>query len=308
MIELVVLSGKGGTGKTSIIGSLAVLAQNIVIVDGDVDAADLHLILPHQLNVTEDFSAGSKAAIIEEKCTACGICEDFCRFDAIKHEADESQPLGKRYWINQYACEGCGLCAHLCPEKAIDFSGAVSGQWFYSETPYGPLWHARLGIAQSNSGKLVSLLRQKARQQALELKKDFILIDGPPGIGCPVISSITGADYVLIVTEPSLSARHDMERLVDLAEHFNIAVGLCINRYDINEEITEEIEHFARDKNIPVLSRIEFNPEITKAQVAGKTIVECRNSTAAVQIRSLWDNLQNELKSIRNTKQPHRIN
>ena len=306
MTELVVLSGKGGTGKTSIVGSLAALSRNKVIVDADVDAADLHLILPHEIKVTEDFASGSKATILEDQCSACGICQDFCRFDAIKNEIDNNHPAGERYWINPYSCEGCGLCAHLCPEKAIDFTETVSGQWFYSETPYGPLWHARLGIAQSNSGKLVSLLRQKARQQAIDENKEMILIDGPPGIGCPVISSITGANYVLIVTEPSVSARHDMERLVELAGHFHINVGLCINRFDINEEISKEIENFASEKNIPVLARIGFSPEITQAQVAGKTVIEYRDCDAAEQIRSLWKNIQDELKS-KNMQLPHQI-
>ncbi len=307
MLELVVLSGKGGTGKTSIVGSLAVLAKNKIMVDCDVDAADLHLILPHKIKLTEDFTSGSIASIIDEKCTACGICLDYCRYDAIKHEPDNHHPAGERYWINPYACEGCGVCPHFCPEKAIDFTETVSGQWFYSETPYGPLWHARLGIAQSNSGKLVSLLRQKAREQAVADKKDMIIIDGPPGIGCPVIASITGANYILIITEPSLSARHDMERLVSLAEHFKLAVGLGINRYDINETITEDIERFAREKNISVLGRIAFDPDVTRAQVAGKAIVEYPDSAAAGQVRSLWNQLQKELILIQDNKLQHRI-
>ena len=222
MIELTIISGKGGTGKTSVVGSLAALAKNKVLVDCDVDAADLHLILGNNVKKSADFKGGHRASINEELCTGCGICLDYCRFDSIKEVINESTGWVDKFRIDQLSCEGCGVCTQFCPENAIDFDEIVSGQWFLSETKYGPLVHARLGIAQANSGKLVSLLRTKARNLADENRWDLVLIDGPPGIGCPVIASVTGASYVLIVTEPSLSAFHDLKRIMQLMDHFKM--------------------------------------------------------------------------------------
>ena len=285
MIELVVVSGKGGTGKTSTVGALAALAESKVMVDCDVDAADLHLILNHHVEQTHDFIGGSIAKIIDDRCVDCGICPDYCRFDAIKTVADTSRPDGERFVIDEYACEGCGVCAHFCPEQAIDFSEKISGQWFRSETPHGPLLHARLGIAQANSGKLIAVLRQEARELAEKQGRDLILIDGPPGIGCPVIASLTGAGYVLLVTEPSMSALHDMERLVKLLAHFKIPAGMCINRYDLNDELTEQLERFAMDNRITLLGRIPFDRAITDAQVAGENIIEHGNGPAVSALK-----------------------
>jgi MinD superfamily P-loop ATPase len=295
MTELAVVSGKGGTGKTSLVGSFAVLAKNKVMVDCDVDAADLHLIMRHEVRESAVFIAGAQASINEEKCIACGICEEYCRFGAVRYELDEKSNGLERFWIDRLACDGCGVCSHFCPEQAIDFKETVSGLWFLSDTRHGPLLHARLGIAQSNSGKLVALLRRKAKFLAAERKLDLIIVDGPPGVGCPVIASITGATYLVAVTEPSLSALHDLERLLDLTRHFRIPAGVCINKYDINLRLTERIERLAESREISLLGRIAYDPAVTKAQVAGTTLVEYTDDGASEEVRTVWTNLKNEL-------------
>ncbi len=306
MIELTVISGKGGTGKTSIVGSLAALAKNKVMIDCDVDAADLHLILGHKVKKSADFMGGRRASINEELCTGCGICLDYCRFDAIKEVISKSTGWVDKFRIDQLSCEGCGVCTQFCPENAIDFNEIVSGRWFLSETKYGPLVHARLGIAQANSGKLVSLLRTKARALADENGLDLVLIDGPPGIGCPVIASVTGTSYVLIVTEPSLSAFHDLKRIIQLMDYFKMPCGLCINMFDINRQIAAGIEYFARQSNIKVLGKIPYDANVIKAQVAGRTVIEYSENSVSEHIRSLWDNLETELNS-HNNKQRSKV-
>jgi len=309
MIELVVVSGKGGTGKTSTVGALAALADNKVLVDCDVDAADLHLILHHRVEKTHDFVGGSQAEIKGDLCTDCGLCLDYCRFNAIKTVADAARPSGERFFVDEYACEGCGVCAHFCPEEAIDFSERVNGQRFLSETAYGPLLHARLGIAQANSGKLVAVLRQEARKLAEQQERELVIIDGPPGIGCPVIASLTGAGYVLLVTEPSMSALHDMERLVKLISHFEIPAGMCINRYDINQDLTDRLERFAAEHKVALLGKIPFDPAITKAQVAGQTVIEYGDGPAASELKAMWLKLREQLACMEpeHTKQPINI-
>jgi len=296
MTELVVVSGKGGTGKTSLVGSLAALSGDKVLVDCDVDAADLHLILQNNVQGTTEFIGGKQASIIEDKCTNCEICQEYCRFDAIKYEAHTGNAGGERFWIDKHACDGCGVCVRHCPEDAIDFKEVVSGEWYISETPYGPLVHACLGIAQANSGKLVSLLRQQARLLTEKRGLDLIIVDGPPGIGCPVIASTTGAGYVLIVTEPSMSALHDMERLLQLTVHFGIPTGICINKSDINLALTSRIEEFAEKQKVSILGRIPFDPAVTKAQMAGTTIVEHGANGASGSIKLLWSNLNKVIR------------
>ena len=296
MTELVVISGKGGTGKTSLVGSLAALSQNKLMVDCDVDAADLHLILRNDILKSSEFIGGKQASIIDDRCTNCGMCQEYCRFDAIKLDVSAGDATGGRYWIDPHACDGCGVCVHHCPELAIDFREVVSGKWFISDTPYGPLLHARLGLAQANSGKLVSVLRQQARLLAEKKGLDLILVDGPPGIGCPVIASITGTGYVLIVTEPSMSAMHDMKRLLQLTKHFRIPTGICVNKSDINTAITSQIEEFAKSQGIKVLGLIPFDPAVTEAQLARTTVVEQHTNNATSSIKHLWSNLSNELK------------
>lgn len=291
MRELVVISGKGGTGKTSIVASFAVLADRCVVADADVDAADLHLVLNPKVIHREKFSGGSRARIMPGHCTACGKCEEICRFDAITFDGPGNGRTGKTYRIDPIACEGCGVCAYFCAENAIEFSPAVNGELFVSETRCGPMVHARLGIAEENSGKLVSLVRTRAKAIAEERNLDFVLIDGSPGIGCPVISSITGADQVLVVTEPTLSGLHDLGRVSDLTRHFGIETLVCINKWDINEDLAFEIETQARQRGLRVAGRVRYDPAVTTAQIHAQAIVE-RECDAADDVRNLWKNLR----------------
>jgi MinD superfamily P-loop ATPase len=286
--EIVVISGKGGTGKTSIVASFAALANNAVLADCDVDAADLHLLLDPDIKRTHDFSGGKLASIIAEKCFGCGRCRDVCNFDAVLLNGPGNDIVGKTYTIDPISCEGCGVCVHFCPVNAIEFEDAVNGQWFVSETRFGSMVHARLGIAQENSGRLVSLIRKEAKQIAAEQNKDLIIVDGPPGIGCPVIASIAGADLVLAVTEPTLSGRHDIERVVELTKHFGIPAVICINKYDINQELAEQIRSMAHKWKLKTIGYIPYDPAVTKAQVAGKSIIEYSNGSLKRRLMSLW--------------------
>ena len=265
MKELVIISGKGGTGKTSLTAAFASLAENNVLCDADVDAADLHLLMNPEVNFQSDFQGGGVAVINQDRCVDCGLCRDLCRFDAINDS----------YEVNPIDCEGCGVCVDLCPEKAIDFPVNNCGQWFLSDTRFGPMAHARLGIAEENSGKLVTLVRQQGKKLADEKKLDLILTDGPPGVGCPVIASLGGATTVLIVSEPTVSGKHDMERVAELAAFFKIPAMLYINKFDINVDQTKAIENFAREKHVNVLGRIPFYPIFAKSMVQGQTIFEC---------------------------------
>ncbi|MBW2077153.1 MAG: 4Fe-4S binding protein [Deltaproteobacteria bacterium] len=284
--ELIVISGKGGTGKTSVLGAFASLAENKVLCDADVDAADLYLILEPDIKERQDFQEGHKAVIDKDKCTECGICRELCRFHAISPE----------YEVDPIDCEGCGVCVYFCPADAIEFPLKTCGELFISDTRCGPMVHARLGIAEDNSGKLVTLTRQKAREQAKNKGLNLILTDGPPGLACPVIASITGADGVLIVTEPTLSGHHDMDRVVELARHFEIPASVCINKYDLNRNMTETIEAYARDKGLPIAGRIPFDPSFTAAMVQKQTIVEYDTSCSAAQaVRGIWEKLDSSL-------------
>ena len=248
--EIVVISGKGGTGKTSITAAFAALAENAVLADCDVDAADLHLILQPQVGQTHDFSGGKQAQVRAEACIGCRRCVEVCRFGAVKVSDIGNNIATRTYAVDPVACEGCGVCVHFCPVKAIDFKEAINGQWFVSETRFGPMVHAKLGIAEENSGKLVTLLRKEARRIAEENGRTLVIVDGSPGIGCPVIASISGADRVLVVTEPTLSGQHDLERVIDLAEHFGIPALVCINKWDINPDIAARIETIAAERGI----------------------------------------------------------
>jgi MinD superfamily P-loop ATPase len=281
MKEIVILSGKGGTGKTSICASFAVLADNAVIVDCDVDAADLHLILKPNVIEEHEFIGGQLATIDHDKCLACAICEKLCRYDSILLD-------NGKYRIDELACEGCGVCAHFCPADAICMSDSINGHWFVSETRAGTMVHAKLGIAAENSGKLVALIKNKAKEIAKESSAQFVIVDGPPGIGCSVISSLSGADQVVVVAEPSVSGIHDLERVMKLAGHFKVPVSIIINKYDINEEKTNEIDGMALAYRIPVLARIPYDPIFTEAQIAEMSVVEFSESTAAEEIRKAW--------------------
>jgi MinD superfamily P-loop ATPase len=287
MQELIVISGKGGTGKTSLVAAFASLAENKVLCDADVDAADLHLVLAPDIRQREPFTSGHTAAIEKKCCTECGLCRELCRWDAI----------GGDFVVDAVACEGCGVCVHFCPEKAIDFPENTCGEWFVSETRFGPMVHARLGIAEENSGKLVALVRQEARKLAEARGSTLILTDGPPGVGCPVIASMGGASGVLIVAEPSVSGVHDMERVAQLAAHFNVPAMVCVNKFDINTEKSRQIEEFAGRRGLAFLGRVPFDPAFTHAMVQGRTIFEYDgHSDAKPAVVGIWNNLIGSLQ------------
>jgi MinD superfamily P-loop ATPase len=291
MQELVVISGKGGTGKTSLVASLAALTGNTVLADCDIDAADLHLVLEPTILQREEFSGGARARIKPELCIACGKCELLCRFDAICFDGPDNGSAGKTYRVDPIACEGCGVCAWFCSEKAIEFGPVVNGQWFVSNTRCGPMVHAKLGVAEANSGKLVSLVRAEARKIAEVRQLDLVLIDGAPGIGCPVIASIGGADLVLVVTEPTLSGLHDLERVADLTRHFGVETILGVNKWDLNEEIASRIELLAIERGMKLAGRVRYDPVVTEAQIMGLSVVEYAHDGVAGDIRDLWSNV-----------------
>jgi MinD superfamily P-loop ATPase len=280
--ELVVISGKGGTGKTSLTAAFAMLAGDAVVADCDVDAADLHLVLGPEVFDRQVFKSGHEASIREDDCDGCGDCIEVCRFDAIASDTDTS-PV-----VDSVACEGCGVCHFVCPRRAIDLIDRICGEWFLSKTRAGPMVHARLGIAAENSGKLVSTVRAAARRLAIESGSRLILVDGPPGIGCPVISSITGADAVLVATEPSVSGAHDLDRVLSLTRHFGIPAAVCVNRWDINAGITRHIEEEARARGAVNMGRVRYDAAFTEAQILGKTVVEL-DSPVAEEVRMLWE-------------------
>jgi MinD superfamily P-loop ATPase len=286
--ELAVVSGKGGTGKTSLTASLAVLAGRSVVADCDVDAADLHLILSPQVRERRVFYSGNTAVIREADCAGCGECMALCRFDAVRRR---SRPDGTPFFVvDPAACEGCGVCVRFCPQKVIDFPERANGEWMVSETRAGPMVHARLNAAAENSGKLVSTVRQEARRLAGEKRLRLILVDGPPGIGCPVIASVTGATQVLVVTEPTVSGEHDLERILALARHFKIPASVCVNKWDLNRGMTERIEAESRRAGARVVSRIRYDPAVTAAQMQEKAVVETP-SPCAEDIRRIWQEL-----------------
>ena len=294
MKEIVVISGKGGTGKTSITAAFAALAESHVVADCDVDAADLHLVLEPAIEQRETFVSGKQAEIRQADCIHCGRCESLCKFDAVISE-DPGHGLDKLYRIDPLACEGCGVCVRFCPPDAISFEDAECGEWFVSRTRFGPMVHAKLGIAEENSGKLVSLVRSKARELAESKGLDLIIVDGPPGIGCPVIASVTGADFVLIVTEPTLSGLHDLERVRQLTKHFGIRTAACINKCDLNTSIAQRIEDYARETDTPVVGRVRYDPAVTKAQIMGASVVEYTGGPVTEEIRSMWRHVVYEL-------------
>lgn len=269
--EVVIVSGKGGSGKTSITLALSSLFENKVMVDCDVDAADMHLILTPEIISKHDFYAGKKAVIDKNKCIKCTICKNLCVFNAISNEIE----------INEYFCEGCGACKTKCPQSAITLEKQKSGEWFESKTRLGDFIHARLGIGEENSGKLVSQIRTQARINANKDGNDLIIVDGSPGIGCPVIASISGADLVLIVIEPTLSGLHDAKRVIELTRHFKLKAAACINKFDVNIQICNEIEEYLKEKNIELLGKLPYSKEFAKAMIKNKTLIEY-NETSEV--------------------------
>ena len=282
MKQIVIISGKGGTGKTVITGALAVLAENKVMADCDVDAADLHLLLEPKIKERHQFKSGLSASIDKKICQECGKCIAACRFGAISDD----------FVIDHIACEGCAFCSHVCPVQAIAIEENISGEWFISETRFGIMVHAKLGIAEENSGKLVSLVRKQAKELAEKNKCDWVIIDGAPGIGCPVIASLSGIDCALVVTEPSLSGLHDASRVIDVAKHFKVSVKLIINKYDLNLQISERIEKYCVDNGIPLIGKVSFDKSVVEAMVEGKTIMEYKDNPVKDEIREVWGKLQ----------------
>lgn len=296
MKELVVISGKGGTGKTSVVASFATLAQEAVLVDCDVDAADLHLVLQPRVVRREDFIGGAKARIKSGHCTACGKCEELCRFDAIYLDGPGNGRIPRTFRIDTIACEGCGVCFDYCAEHAIAFAPAVCGQWFESETRCGTVIHAQLGVAAENSGKLVTHLRRVAQQVAVRQKRDLILCDGSPGIGCPVIASLAGTSLALFVVEPTASGRHDFQRVAQLTSQLGVPGILAVNKADLNASVTRELEELAVQRGIALAGQIPYDPAVTKAQLARKSVVEHSRGPASQAIRNLWQEVQNCLQ------------
>jgi len=283
--ELVIISGKGGTGKTSITASFAVLAGFPVLADCDVDAADLHLILAPSIRERYDFFCGNEAVIRPAECIRCGKCRELCRFDAVMAGCE-----GEPYAVDPVACEGCGVCVRFCPVHAIDFPQSLSGEWMISATRCGPMVHARLGVAAENSGKLVSTVRREARRLAEENGLSLVIVDGPPGIGCPVIASLTGTSLALIVTEPTVSGEHDLERVLKLARHFDVPAWVCVNKWDLNPDMTERIESLAVRSGARIAGRIRYDRAVTLAQIQQKAVVET-DAPSAGDIRQVWESL-----------------
>jgi MinD superfamily P-loop ATPase len=298
MKELVVISGKGGTGKTSVVASLATLAKQCVLVDCDVDAADLHLIFEPKVIRCEDFTGGSKARIKPGHCMACGKCEELCRFNAIYFDGPGNGRVAKTFRVEATACEGCGVCVDYCVENAIEFTPAICGQWFVSRTRCGPMVHAKLGIAAENSGKLVTQVRRTAQAIARQHGLDLIISDGSPGIGCPVIASLTGASLALFVVEPTVSGVHDFRRVAQLAARLDVSGLLVVNKADLNEDIAEELEAMALQHGIFPTGRIPYDREVTRAQIARKTVVEASDGPASQAIHAVWAEVQKRLSSV----------
>ncbi len=284
MKQLTVISGKGGTGKTSIVGAFASLAENMVLADCDVDAADLHLLLNPKVQVREEFKALEIAKINEEKCSECGRCMEKCRFNAIRD-----------YTIDSLSCEGCGVCEFVCPENAISMNQKVAGESYISKTRYGPLCHARLYPGEEASGKLVTVVRNNAKKIAEEEKLDLIIIDGSPGIGCPVIASIGGVDLVLVVTEPTMSGLHDLDRILAVTKHFKLPATVCINKYDINLDKAKEIEEYSNDQGVTVIGKIPYDISFTKAMIERKPIIQYIKEGVSETIKDVWHEINNRL-------------
>jgi MinD superfamily P-loop ATPase len=300
MKQLVILSGKGGTGKTSITAAFAhlaaqsALANKIILADADVDAANLELILQPQLREEQEFIGGKVALIDPDSCTVCGECEETCRFDAIL----PPQPFDEEeeYQVDPIACDGCAACVYQCPTQSISMQEEVAGKFYFSESRYGPLYHANLFPGKENSGKLVTLVKQRTRQQAMDENRELVIVDGPPGIGCPVIAAVSGASLALIVAEPSVSGVHDMRRVLQTVKHFNVPAMVCINKADIYPAGTDEIEAQCREDGIETIGRIPFDLTVAGAIVAGEAITAFKpEAPSSVIISEIWQRLISSL-------------
>jgi len=288
--ELVVISGKGGTGKTSVVAALATLAEHKILADCDVDASNLHLVLEPRVLREEVFSGSKGARIDPDRCTGCGKCYDLCRFESIRRRPTDGG--GAAYEVDPLACEGCGVCVRFCPEEAISFEPLNNGRWYVSETRHGPMVHARLDAGGENSGKLVTLIRQRARQLGMERGLSLLLVDGSPGVGCPVIASLSGSDMALLVSEPTVAGRHDFLRVAELAAHFGVSAVLCVNKWDLNPEISASLEEEARARGIEPIGRIRYSPVFTQAQRRGVSILECEDAGVSEDVTALWEQLR----------------
>jgi MinD superfamily P-loop ATPase len=286
MKQIVVISGKGGTGKTVLTGAFAALAKNKVMADCDVDAADLHLLLKPDIKERYEFRSGKTARVDKKLCRKCGICVSVCRFEAISED----------FTIDPISCEGCAFCSFVCPESAIRMEENISGEWFISDTRFGPMVHAELGIAEENSGKLVSLVRKQAKDLAEKNSCDWVIVDGAPGIGCPVIASMSGVDCALVITEPTLSGLHDADRVINVARHFKIETRLVVNKHDLNSNMTGRIEEYCREHSVGLIGKIGFDKSIVRAMVENKTIIEYQDGKVKDEIINIWEKLQKELR------------
>jgi MinD superfamily P-loop ATPase len=285
MRELVVVSGKGGAGKTSVLAAFAALAERPVLADCDVDASDLPLVLEPQVRQTHDFVSGHAAVVKAKLCRGCGACVRLCRFEAITLQP---RPNGRSLAVvDPAACEGCGVCVRFCPQDALDFPERHCGVWMESETRFGPLVHAELGVTAENSGKLVSIVRDAARRIAEKDGRDLILIDGPPGVGCPAIASITNTKALVAVSEPTPSGAHDLGRLLELARHFRVPAFVCVNKWDISPEMTATVERLALENGARLAGRIRYDRAFTAAQMKGATIIET-DAPSAADVKAVW--------------------
>lgn len=282
MKQIVVISGKGGTGKTVLTASFASLAENRVMADCDVDAADLHLLLNPEIKERYEFRSGVTARIDKDICQECGECISVCRFEAIS----------KDFTVDPVSCEGCKICSLVCPAGAVFMEENVSGEWYISETKYGPLVHAKLGIAEENSGKLVAKVRQIAKDIAEKERRDYVIIDGPPGIGCPVIAALSGVDLAIIVTEPTLSGMHDMERVAQVSKHFGVPTKVVVNKYDLNPKNSKTIKQLCGRADIEVLALLPFSREVSESIVQGVPLVEFSRNGISADIALLWERIR----------------
>jgi MinD superfamily P-loop ATPase len=287
MKEIVVISGKGGTGKTSVTASFAYLGgQDVIVADCDVDAADMHLLMQPDFRQSEDFYSGQLAVIDSERCTNCGACAEVCRFDAIP-EVDGN------YTIDALNCEGCGYCPRVCPEEAIKMEDRNVGKWYVSTIKTGStMVHARLGIGAENSGKLVAKVKNEAKALAEKNGKKYIIVDGSPGVGCPVVSSLSGAHFVILVTEPTVSGLHDLKRVHELVKKFSIPAGCIINKADLNPQIAEQIVTYLNHEKIVHLSNLPYDETFTEAMVNGQTIIEFNKNHLSDILTESWEQIK----------------